>query len=84
MRESQRPRGSRLVTVCHKDSDVSRVPAQDDLTHDASMFEAEELCDRVAVIASGRIVAEGSPSALKSRLADRTVVGIEAFGSPGR
>ena len=44
------------------------------------MFEADELCDRVAVISAGRIVAEGSPATLKSGLSDRTVVEIEAFG----
>ena len=29
------------------------------------MFEADELCDRIAVIAGGRIVAEGTPADLK-------------------
>src|SRR5438128_4342503 len=37
------------------------------------MFEADALCDRVAVIARGRIVAEGTPSELKLAVADRTV-----------
>lgn len=46
------------------------------------MFEADSLCDRIAVIASGRIVAEGSPQHLKAVVADRTVVEIEAFGAP--
>ena len=31
------------------------------------MFEADELCDRIAVIADGRIVAEGTPAELKRR-----------------
>jgi ABC-2 type transport system ATP-binding protein len=44
------------------------------------MFEADVLCDRVAVIAHGRIVGEGSPQTLKSRVADRAVVEIETFG----
>ena len=44
------------------------------------MFEADELCDRIAVIANGRVVAAGTPAHLKSRVADRTVVEIEAFG----
>jgi len=44
------------------------------------MFEADALCDRIAVIARGRIVAEGTPQALKSGVADRTVIEIEAFG----
>jgi ABC-2 type transport system ATP-binding protein len=43
------------------------------------MFEADSLCDRIAVIAQGEIVAEGTPAALKARIADRTVVEIEAF-----
>jgi ABC-2 type transport system ATP-binding protein len=46
------------------------------------MYEADALCDRIAVIAEGRIVAEGTPSDLKSIVADRTVVEIEAFGAP--
>jgi ABC-2 type transport system ATP-binding protein len=43
------------------------------------MFEADELCDRIAVIAGGRIVAEGTPSALKERVADGHVVEVEVF-----
>ncbi len=44
------------------------------------MFEADSLCDRIAVIAGGRIVAEGTPGALKERVADQTVVEVEVFG----
>jgi len=44
------------------------------------MFEADALCDRIAVIANGELVAEGTPSNLKAVVADRTVVEIEAFG----
>jgi ABC-2 type transport system ATP-binding protein len=44
------------------------------------MFEADTLCDRVAVIAKGRIVGEGSPRELKGVVADRTVVEVEVFG----
>jgi ABC-2 type transport system ATP-binding protein len=44
------------------------------------MFEADALCDRIAVIAQGRLVAEGTPDQLKSKVADRTVVEIEAYG----
>jgi ABC-2 type transport system ATP-binding protein len=44
------------------------------------MFEADALCDRVAVIAKGRIVGEGTPRELKGHVADRTVVEVEAFG----
>jgi ABC-2 type transport system ATP-binding protein len=45
------------------------------------MFEADELCDRIAVIDGGRIIAQGSPAELKARIADRTVVEIEVFGA---
>jgi ABC-2 type transport system ATP-binding protein len=38
------------------------------------MFEADALCDRIAVIAKGEIVAEGTPRELKSRVADGSVV----------
>jgi ABC-2 type transport system ATP-binding protein len=44
------------------------------------MFEADELCDRIAVIAGGRIVASGSPDDLKGSVADGHVVEVEAFG----
>jgi len=48
------------------------------------MFEADELCDRIAVIASGSIVAEGSPKELKSRVADGHVLEIEVYGLDNR
>jgi ABC-2 type transport system ATP-binding protein len=47
------------------------------------MFEADALCDRIAVIADGRIVAEGTPADLKSRVGDGSVVEVEVFGSAG-
>jgi ABC-2 type transport system ATP-binding protein len=45
------------------------------------MFEADALCDRIAVIDKGLIVAEGTPEALKRRVAGRSVVEIETFGA---
>src|SRR6266487_3733785 len=44
------------------------------------MFEADELCDRIAVINKGLIVAEGTPRDLKAIVAERTIVEIEAYG----
>jgi ABC-2 type transport system ATP-binding protein len=44
------------------------------------MFEADELCDRIAVINKGEIVASGTPRDLKQTVAERTVIEIEAFG----
>jgi ABC-2 type transport system ATP-binding protein len=44
------------------------------------MFEADDLCDRMAVINKGEIVAEGTPRDLKAIVADRTVIEIETFG----
>jgi ABC-2 type transport system ATP-binding protein len=44
------------------------------------MFEADELCDRIAVIAAGQIVAEGTPAALKAGVTDGHVVEVEVFG----
>ena len=44
------------------------------------MFEADELCDRIAVIAGGQIVAEGTPAQLKAGVADGRVVEIEVYG----
>jgi ABC-2 type transport system ATP-binding protein len=37
-------------------------------THD--MDEAEQLCDRIAFLAGGRIVAEGTPLELRKQVAD--------------
>ena len=47
------------------------------------MFEADELCDRIAVIAGGRIVAEGTPADLKAQVGEGTVVEVEVFGDAG-
>jgi ABC-2 type transport system ATP-binding protein len=47
------------------------------------MFEADQLCDRIAVIAGGSIVAEGTPAQLKERVADGHVVEIEVYGDAG-
>jgi ABC-2 type transport system ATP-binding protein len=44
------------------------------------MFEADELCDRIAVIDHGRIVAEGTPEDLKRVVGGYSVIEIEAFG----
>jgi ABC-2 type transport system ATP-binding protein len=46
------------------------------------MFEADALCDRIAVINRGEIVAEGTPGDLKGRVVDGTVVEVEVFGVP--
>ena len=45
------------------------------------MFEADALCDRIAVIAQGKIVAEGTPQALKAGVAQGRVVEIEVYGT---
>lgn len=44
------------------------------------MFEADALCQRLAVIKDGRIVAEGSPEALKQTVQDLSVVEVDLFG----
>jgi len=44
------------------------------------MFEADELCDRIAVIAGGKILANGTPEDLKQRVTTGGVVEIEVFG----
>ena len=46
------------------------------------MFEADELCDRIAVIRDGEIVAEGTPLELKRRVSAGTVLEVETFGLP--
>ena len=44
------------------------------------MFEADALCDRIAVIAKGRIVGAGTPSELKAGVGEGRVTEIEVFG----
>ncbi|HKW60423.1 MAG TPA: ABC transporter ATP-binding protein [Candidatus Dormibacteraeota bacterium] len=46
------------------------------------MFEADAICDRIAVIKSGEIVAEGTPSSIKKAVRDQGVVEFEAVGLP--
>jgi ABC-2 type transport system ATP-binding protein len=55
---------------------------QDVLLTTHYMFEADALCDRIAVIAKGEIVAEGTPRELKSRVGRGSVVEIEVYGVP--
>src|SRR3954449_2647911 len=44
------------------------------------MFEADALCDRIAIISKGEIVAEGTPTDLKRGVAEGAVVEVEVFG----
>src|SRR5215210_2368848 len=46
------------------------------------MFEADALCDRIAVINRGEIVADGTPADLKRGVAQGAVVEVEVFGVP--
>jgi ABC-2 type transport system ATP-binding protein len=46
------------------------------------MFEADALCDRIAVIDRGEIVAQGTPGDLKRGVAEGAVVEVEVFGLP--
>ena len=46
------------------------------------MFEADALCDRIAVINRGRIIALDTPGGLKSQVRDMNVVEVETFGIP--
>jgi ABC-2 type transport system ATP-binding protein len=46
------------------------------------MFEADALCQRVAVINKGRIIAMDTPQALKGHVSDLSVVEVEVFGLP--
>jgi ABC-2 type transport system ATP-binding protein len=45
------------------------------------MFEADALCDRIAVISQGEIVAEGTPAELKRGVTEGRVVEVEVFGA---
>lgn len=44
------------------------------------MFEADMLCQRIAVINKGQIVAHGSPKQLKQHVRELSVIEIELFG----
>lgn len=44
------------------------------------MFEADSLCDRIAVIDHGSIVALDTPEALKELVSDLSVIEVEVFG----
>jgi ABC-2 type transport system ATP-binding protein len=44
------------------------------------MFEADALCDRIAVISKGRIVAEGTPADLKRGVDRGRVLEVEVYG----
>ena len=46
------------------------------------MFEIDALCDRVAIMSQGRILADDTPSALKRVVADLEVVEVECLGIP--
>jgi ABC-2 type transport system ATP-binding protein len=46
------------------------------------MFEADALCERVAVIDHGHIVALDTPKGLKDLVSDLSVIEIEVFGLP--
>jgi ABC-2 type transport system ATP-binding protein len=48
------------------------------------MFEADSLCDRIAVVAKGKIVAEGTPRDLKAQVSDGIVVEVEVYGIEDR
>jgi ABC-2 type transport system ATP-binding protein len=46
------------------------------------MFEADALCQRIAVINKGRIVALDTPERLKENVQDLSVVEVEVYGMP--
>ena len=46
------------------------------------IYEADEICDRIAVIRKGEIVAEGTPSSIKTGVEDQGVVEFESEGLP--
>ena len=48
------------------------------------MFEADALCDRIAVINHGGIIALDTPAGLKTHVRDLNVVEVETFGAPQR
>ena len=45
------------------------------------MFEADALCQRIAILNEGKIVAQGTPQDLKGLVSDLSVVELEVFGA---
>lgn len=45
------------------------------------MFEADALCQRIAIIDAGKLVAQGAPEELKAQVGDLSVVELEVFGA---
>lgn len=48
------------------------------------MYEADTLCQRIAVINNGRIIALDTPEGLKKHVQDLSVIEIEVFGVPDK
>jgi ABC-2 type transport system ATP-binding protein len=46
------------------------------------MFEADMLCQRIAVINKGKIIALDTPQGLKNHVADLSVIEVETYGAP--
>ena len=46
------------------------------------MFEADALCDRIAVINHGKIIALDTPKELKELVSDLSIIELEVFGIP--
>ena len=46
------------------------------------MFEADALCDRIAVINHGKIIAMDTPIVLKELVSDLSIIELEVFGVP--
>jgi ABC-2 type transport system ATP-binding protein len=46
------------------------------------MFEADALCDRIAVINHGKIIALDTPMALKEHVRDLSIIELDVFGVP--
>jgi ABC-2 type transport system ATP-binding protein len=61
---------------------MAEVPGRTVLLTTHYMFEADELCDRIAIIDRGRILACESPRALKARLGERTSLTIVVDREP--
>ena len=45
------------------------------------MFEADALCQRIAILDQGKVVAQGTPESLKDLVSDLSVVELEVFGA---
>jgi ABC-2 type transport system ATP-binding protein len=60
-----------------------RTPSRTILLTTHYMFEADSLCDHLAIINRGHLIAEGTPAEIKRSAPELEVIEVEVFGALG-